>query len=138
MPINIQLDRERRRLFCTFSGFRPRLLSRHIAAAYPKRVIDPKAIRHVPPALMRFDAETLEPDLDGGRSHISYAEPIAMTVAGADEDEYVCTFSPEVGLRIYPAEDVNRMLCHAESPKLMHWEDSHFRPEPAHISFVER
>jgi hypothetical protein len=87
---------------------------------------------------MRFDAQTLKPDADGDRTHISYAEPIAMAVAGDGDAEYVCTFSPEVGLRIYLADDLNHMLCHAESPALMHWEDSHFRPEPAHLSFISR
>jgi hypothetical protein len=138
LPINIQLDSTGQRLFCTFSGFRPRLLSQHIARAYPERAVDPQRIRYVPPVLMRFDARTLEPDIDGSRTHISYAEPIAMAVAGDDSGEYVCTFSPDVGLRIYPADDLNHMLCHAESPALMHWEDSHFRPEPAHLVFVRR
>ena len=41
LPINIELDPAKQRLFCTFSGFRPRLLSRHLAAAYPKRAVDP-------------------------------------------------------------------------------------------------
>lgn len=138
LPINIQLDSTRQRLFCTFSGFRPRLLPRHIAQAYPGRVVDPQNIRYVPPVLMRFDAQTLQPDADGSRTHISYAEPIAMAVVGDGDTEYICTFSPEVGLRIYLADDLNHMLCHAESPALMHWQDSHFRPEPAHLSFVPR
>jgi hypothetical protein len=138
LPINIQLDPRRRRLFCSFSGFRPRLLPRHVAAAYPERLCDVAAMRHVPPLLMRFDADTLEPDDDGGRTHVSYAEPIAMTVAGDGEQDYVCTFSPEAGLRIYHADDLNRMVCHAESPALAHWRDSHFRPEPAHMLHVPR
>ncbi len=138
LPINIELDPAKRRLFCTFSGFRPRLLSRHIAAAYPNRVVDPATIRNVPPLLMRFNAATLEPEYDQNRGHLSYAEPIAMTVAGDGNTDYVCTFSPEVGLRIYLADDLNHMVCYAESPSLMHWRDSHFRPEPAHMQFVHR
>jgi hypothetical protein len=138
LPINIQLDPSRRRLFCTFSGFRPRLLPQHVASAYPDRVVDLEDIRYVPPLLMRFDATTLEPEDDGTRSHLSYAEPIAMTVAGDGTTDYVCTFSPEIGLRIYFADDLTRMICHAESPSLMHWQDTHFRPEPAHLQFVSR
>jgi hypothetical protein len=138
LPINIELDPSGRRLFCTFSGLRPRLLPRHIAEAYPDRITDPSMIRYVPPVLMRFDAETLEPELDGSRSHISYAEPMAMTVVGDGARDYVCTFSPEVGLRIYLADDLTHMVCRAESPSLLHWQDTHFRPEPAHMSFVHR
>ncbi|WP_410574311.1 M67 family metallopeptidase [Amycolatopsis sp. cmx-4-61] len=122
LPINIQLDPAGRRLFCSFSGFRPRLLPRHIAGAYPGRVVELDTIRHVPPLLMRLDAATLEPDSDGGRGHLSYAEPIAMIVAGdgaaASGHDYVCTFSPEIGLRIYDADDLGHMLCHAEAPQL--------------------
>lgn len=136
LPINIDLEPAGRHLFCTFAGFRPRLLSRHIAAAYPERVIDPGQIRYVPPLLMRFDARTLEPDIDKGRGHLSYTEPIAMTVIGDARASYVCTFSPEFGLRIYEAGDLSHMICHAVSPQLMHWRDGHFRPEPAHIGFV--
>jgi hypothetical protein len=138
LPINIQLDASRRRLFCSFSGFRPRLLPRHIADAYSNRIVDPDAIRYVPPVIMRLDAQTLRPDVSGRRSHISYAEPMAMTLAGSDDQEYVCTFSPEVGLRIYDADDLGTLLCHAESPQLMNWRDSHFRPDPAHMVFVPR
>ncbi len=139
LPINIQLDQRRERLFCSFSGFRPRLLPEHVASAYGDRVVDRTTIRAVPPALIRFDAKTLEPDTNGtNRSHISYAEPMAMTVAGDDDHSYVCTFSPAIGLRIYPADDLTRMICHAESPSLGHWRDSHFRPDPAHLCFVAR
>lgn len=136
LPINIELDPSGRRLFCTFSGFRPRLLPRHIAEAYADRAVDPAVTRWVPPALMRFDAETLEPEVDGDRGHITYAEPMAMTVAGDGETDYVCTFSPQAGLRVFLADDLTRLVCHAESPSLMHWRDSHFRPEPAHLAFV--
>ena len=138
LPINIQLDPQRRRLFCTFSGFRPRLLSRYIAASYPGRVVAPESARYVPPVLMRFDASTLEPEYDGRRGHLSYTEPIAMTVTGDGHEDYVCTFSPEVGLRVYSADDLTHMIFRAESPSLMHWEDSHFRTEPAHLQFVPR
>jgi crotonyl-CoA reductase len=138
LPINIQLDPGGKRLFCTFSGFRPRLLSRHIGAGYPDRVVDHDDIRFVPPLLLRLDAATLQPDVDGSRGHLSYGEPIAMDVVGDEGANYACTFSPEIGLRIYPAEDLGRMICHAESPSLIHWEDSHFRPDPAHLVFVAR
>ncbi len=138
LPINIQLDPSRQRLFCSFSGFRPRLLPRHIAAAYPDRLVDIDTIRYVPPLLMRLDAATLQPDATGGRGHLSYAEPMAMVVAGDGNQDYVCTFSPEIGLRIYDADDLAHLLCHAESPRLMHWKDSHFRPDPAHLAFVPR
>jgi hypothetical protein len=138
LPINIQLDPRRERLFCSFSGFRPRLLPEHVAAAYPDRVVDRDIIRSVPPVLIRLDAETLQPDSEGTRSHISYAEPMAMVVAGDGVTDYVCTFSPSVGLRIYLADDLSRMICHAESPSLGHWRDTHFRPEPAHLAFVAR
>ncbi len=137
LPINIQLDSARRRLFCSFSGFRPRLLPEHIARAYPARVVEPPTAGFVPPALIRFDAETLELDSNGsGRGHVAYAEPMAMTVAGDGDSDYVCTFSPEVGLRVYDADDLDRLVFRAESPRLMSWGDTHFRPEPAHISFV--
>jgi hypothetical protein len=136
LPINIQLDPTGRRLFCSFSGFRPRLLPEHIARAYPSRVVDTPTAGFVPPALIRFDADTLTLDTDKNRGHIAYAEPMAMTVAGDGDHDYVCTFSPEVGLRVYHADDLNRLVFRAESPQLMAWGDTHFRPEPAHISFI--
>jgi hypothetical protein len=136
LPINIQLDPGRRRLFCSFSGFRPRLLPDHVARAYPGRVTDAATAGFVPPALIRFDAETLELDTDGSRGHIAYAEPMAMTVAGDGDRDYVCTFSPEHGLRVYLADDLDRLVVRAESPQLLSWGDTHFRPEPAHISFI--
>lgn len=138
LPINIELDASRRRLFCTFAGFRPRLLPMHVAAAYKGKAVNPAGIRYVPPLLMRFDAATLEPEYDGRRSYLSYAEPVAMTVVGDGPESYVLTFSPEVGLRIYPADDLSYMTCHASSAQLMNWEDSHFRPEPAHMGFIYR
>ena len=136
LPINIALDASRQRLFCSFSGFRPRLLPRHIAQAYRERVIDPQRIRYVPPLLMRMDATTLEPDYSKRRDYLSYAEPMAMCVVGDVARGYVCTFSPEIGLRIYRADDLSHMVGHAVSAQLHHWKDSHFRPEPAHLVFV--
>ena len=136
LPINIELDPRGEFLFCSFSGFRPRLLPRHVARAYPNVHVDPQAIRYVPPLLMRMRADTLEVDHRPDRRHLSYAEPIAMTVVGGEHGSYVCTFSPEVGLRIYPAEDLSRMVCHAVAPELMNWRDTHFRPDPAHMKFV--
>lgn len=138
LPINMQLDRRRERLFCTFSGFHPRLLPRHIAKAYPDLTVDPKGVRFVPPLLMRFKADTLEPDYDPHRRHLSYSEPVAIAVIGGDWTDYVCTFAPEIGLRVYPADDLTRMVCHAVSPCLMNWKDTHFRPEPAHMQFIPR
>jgi hypothetical protein len=99
-------------------------------------VVNVPTAGYVPPALIRFDAQTLELDRDGGRGHVAYAEPMAMTVAGDSEDTYVCTFSPEVGLHVYRADDLERLVFRAESPQLMSWGDTHFRPEPAHISFI--
>jgi hypothetical protein len=136
LPINIQLDPARRRLFCSFSGFRPRLLPNHIAQAYPARAVDAATAGFVPPALIRFDAKTLELDCDNGRGHVAYAEPMAMTVAGEGDKDFVCTFSPELGLRVYYADDLDRLAFRAESPNLMSWGYTHFRPEPAHISFI--
>jgi hypothetical protein len=117
-----------------------RVQAKASAAAHRPRLPGPGGQRpdgrYVPPALIRFDAQTLELDRDGGRGHVAYAEPMAMTVAGDSEDTYVCTFSPEVGLRVYRADDLERLVFRAESPQLMSWGDTHFRPEPAHISFI--
>jgi len=137
LPINIQLDYRRKRLFCSFSGFRPRLLPRHIARAYPEMAVDPLKIRYVPPLLMRFDADTLLPQYDKDRTYLSYTEPMAFCIAGNDLHEYVCTFSTETGLRIYRADDLSRVICHAVSPLLMNWKDTHFRPDPAHMVFAQ-
>lgn len=137
LPINIQLDASRRWLYCTFNGFHPRLLPRHIAAAYADRVasnID--EIRLIPSAMMRLDAETLRPDYDTSRTYISYGEPVAMTVVGDRDYGYVCSFSPEEGLKVYRAGDFTQLVCHAISHELLHWEDTHFRPDPAHMVFV--
>lgn len=138
LPINIETDPKRRRLFCTFGGFRPRLLSRYIADAYPTRVVEPSRASYVPPLLMRLDASTLQPDHDKHRGYLSYSEPVAIAVAGDGTTDYVCTFSPQIGLRIYLADDLTRMVCQAESPNLIHWQDTHFRPDPAHMQFAQR
>ena len=138
LPINIELDASKKHLFCSFAGFHPRLLPKHIATAYAGKTVNPDRIRHVPPLLMRFDAQTLEPAYGKQRDYLSYAEPIAMCVVGEASKGWVCTFSPEVGLRIYRADDLSHMVTHAVSAQLQHWEDTHFRPDPAHMVFVPR
>ena len=138
LPINIQLDTSRKALFCTFSGFRPRLLPRHIAQAYPGRVVDANSVYYVPPALIRLGAESMKPDFRESLSHISYAEPIAMCVVGSVENGFVCTFSPELGLRVYRASDLSRMVAHVTAHPIWHFAHTHFRPTPAHMKFVAR
>ncbi len=138
LPINIELDSSRRALYCTFNGFHPRLLPRHIAAAYPDQVIDRRDLRPVPSVMMRLDAETLRPDYDRRRGYISYGEPVAMSVVGDRDNGYVCTFSPTEGLKVRRAGDFNEMVCHAMSHELLRWENTHFRPDPAHMVFVPR
>jgi hypothetical protein len=137
MPINLQLDSSKQRVFCSFAGFKPRLLPRHIAAAYRALAAEYSDIRFVPPALIRLDARTLEVDHQRDRSHISYSEPVAFTlIAGEDSRDYIVTFSTENGLRFYAADDLTRMLAHASSAQLHTWRDSHLRPEPAHLVHV--
>jgi hypothetical protein len=93
----------------------------------------------VPPALIRLDATRLRPDVRGSSlSHISYAEPIAMCVVGGVDDGYVCTFSPELGLRVYLAGDLSRMVAHVTAHPIWNCGDTHFRPAPAHMEFVQR
>jgi hypothetical protein len=138
LPINIELDGPRKLLFCSFAGFHPRLLPRHIAAAYPNIAVNPQRIRYVPPLLMRFNAETLEPEYERDRSYLSYAEPVAFAAAGEGSKDYICTFSTEIGLRVYAAHDFSCILCHGVSPHLMNWRDTHFRPDPAHMAFTRR
>jgi hypothetical protein len=138
LPINVHLDSARERAFCSFAGFHPRLLPRHVAAAYPEHVADLSEIRFVPPLLMRFDAATLKPDVDSKRRHLSYAESIAFTVIGGDHADYVCTFAPDVGLRVYDANDLSTMVATALSAELMTYRDTHFRPTPAHMQFIPR
>ncbi len=135
LPINIELSADRRSIFCSFSGFQPRLLPRHIADAYPGRAVRAANQRYVPALLMRMSADTLEPEYDDTRGYMSYAEPVADAVVGGDT-QYACTFSPEIGLRIYRADNLNHMVATAVSAELHHWQDSHFRPDPAHMVFV--
>ncbi len=136
LPINIELDESREFVFCTFAGVRPRLLSKHLAAAYPDRCVDASSIWYVPPLLMRLDAKTLRPTYSARRDYLSYAEPVAMCVIGRVGEGYVCTFSPELGLRIYRSDDLSEMVAHVMCHPIWHCGDAHFRPEPAHMSFV--
>jgi hypothetical protein len=138
LPINIELDSSREFLFCSFAGFHPRLLPKHIVDTYAQKAVDPNRIRYVPPLVMRLDAKSLTPTYSKRRDYLSYAEPIAMCVVGNGDEGWLCTFSPEVGLRIYRAGDLTRMVAHAVSAQLHHWEDTHFRPDPAHMVFVPR
>ena len=118
LPINVHLDSSRQRLFCSFAGFHPRLLPRHVANAYRGLVADLSEIQFIPPLLMRFDAATLEPDIDPKRRHLSYSESIAFCVVGGDKTEYICTFAPDVGLRIYQADDLTRAARSTPQPWL--------------------
>jgi hypothetical protein len=136
LPINIQLDSSGSVVFCTFAGFRPRLLPAHIARAYPNRTADPSSIYYVPPALIRLKAASLAPDLRDPLSHISYAEPMALAVVGSVDSGYACTFSPELGLRVYRAANLSHMLAHVTAHPVWHSGDTHFRPAPAHMEFV--
>lgn len=136
LPINIQLDSARERVFCSFAGFHPRLLPKHVARAYDGHVADVRQIRFVPPLLMRFDAACLKPDIDSKRRHLSYAESIAFTVIKGGRTDYVCTFAPDVGLRVYEADDLTTMVATALSAELMTYRETHFRPTPAHMEFV--
>jgi hypothetical protein len=136
LPINIQLDASGEHLFCTFSGLRPRLLSKHVVDAYPDLAVDPQSIRFVPPLLMRLDAKTLQPPRDKRRNYLSYWEPIAMTVVGDFETGYVCTFSPDEGLHIYRANDLTMAVCTVMAHDILHYKETHFRPEPAHMVFI--
>jgi hypothetical protein len=99
LPINIELDGPRKRLFCSFAGSHPRLLPRHIAAAYPNIAVNPQRIRYVPPLLMRFDAETLEPEYERDRSYLSYAEPVAFAAAGDGSKDYIWGYTREAAIR---------------------------------------
>jgi hypothetical protein len=137
LPINIELNSNKEFLFCSFAGFRPRLLPKHVARAYGDAVVDVRRIRHVPPLLMRFHARDLSPDYDNDRTYLSYTEPIAFAVAGNAPDEFVWTFSPETGLKLYRSHDLSQVVCHAISPYLMNWRDSHFRPDPAHMVYLQ-
>ncbi len=66
---------------------------------------------------------------------MSYAEPIAISVVGDGARAFICTFSPEIGLRVYPSDDLQRVVAHAVSARLHTWKDSHFRPDPPHMLF---
>jgi Retinal pigment epithelial membrane protein len=66
LPINIQVDRSAEALYCSFSGFRPRLLPRHVYKAYSDIAVDPARIRYVPPLIMRVDGGTLQPSKERG------------------------------------------------------------------------
>jgi len=136
LPINLSLDSTRERLFGSFSGFRPRLLPAHVHGAYPGIGVDPRTIRYVPPLLMRFDARTLRPDRTADGGYLSYAEPVAMTVMGGSGGDYVATFAPESGIRVYHADNLNEVVCQAICHELWSYQDSHFRPDPAHMIFV--
>jgi hypothetical protein len=136
LPINIQLDESRKQLYCNFSGFHPRLLSSHIARAYPGMVVDHEKVGEVPPLLMRFDARRLEPHFEADSAHMSYKEPLAMTVIGDLDHGWVCTFSPALGLRVYRANDLTRTVCTARAPELALAAEAQFRPQPPHMMFV--
>lgn len=136
LPINLDIEPSGEYVFASFSGFHPRLLPKHVADAYPDRVIDMSNVRYIPPLLMRLRADTLEPDYDSRRSYLSYAEPVAMAVVGDAARSFVCTFSPEIGLRVYPSDDLQRVVAHAVTARLHTWGDSHFRPDPPHMLFA--
>jgi hypothetical protein len=111
-------------------------MSRHVAEAYPTRRVDALSIWYVPPVLMRLDAKTLQPEYSGGRDYLSYAEPVAMCTIGPVGDGFVCTFSPELGLRIYRSDDLSEMVAHVTCHPIWQCGETHFRPEPAHMSFL--
>jgi len=136
LPINVQVDASQQAVYCSFAGFRPRLLPQHVYAAYADIAVDPARVRYVPPLIMRLDAQTLKPQKVKGRGHITYAEPLAMTVIGDCESGYLCTFSPEQGLRVLHAGDMNRVTAYAVNHELWHWNDLHFRPDPPHMIHV--
>lgn len=136
LPINLSLGSDGRRVFASFAGFRPRLLSQHIVAAYPDLAISARDAGYAPPLLMRLDARTLQPDYSTPHA-LSYAEPIAFTLLpAAGRDDYVCTVSSELGLRIYDADDLSAVICEATAHQLGTWGDTHFRTDPAHVEFI--
>ena len=61
---------------------------------------------------------------------------LALDVQSVDALRYTVRTSPEEGLKVYRAGDFNDMVCHAISHELLHWQDTHFRPDPAHMVFV--
>jgi len=136
LPINLDISPSREHVFASFSGFHPRLLPKKVADAYPSRLASMADMRYVPPLLMRLRADTLEPDVDRQRSYLSYAEPVAMAVVGDLARSFVCTFSPETGLRVYPTDDLQHVVAHAVSARLHSWKDTHFHPDPPHMVFA--
>jgi hypothetical protein len=138
LPINIEIDGAGKHLYCTFAGFRPRLLPAHVASAYTDRVVEAAEIRDVPSLLMRFDADTLEPTTAADRSYLSYNESLAIAVVGDTPSGHVLSFSPEFGLRIYQAADLSRLVAHGIGHEMWHVGDTHFRTAPAHMAFVPR
>lgn len=136
LPINIEIDESKEALYCSFSGFRPRLLPRHVFSAYSDIAVDPSSIRYVPPLIMRLDARTLQPQTVAFRGHLAYAEPLAMSVIGDCDSGYLCTFSPEQGFRILHAADMNRVVGYAMNHELWQWNDTHFRPDPPHMVHI--
>lgn len=136
LPINIETTPDGESVYCSFAGFRPRLLPRHVAAAYPGAVVDVARVRYVPPLIMRLDGKTLQPQRVPGRGHLTYAEPIATSLIGDADSGYLCTFSPEQGLRVLRAGDLNRIVAHAVNHELWYWSDTHFRPDPSHMVHV--
>ena len=87
---------------------------------------------------MRFDAARLEPDYDSKRRHLSYAESVAFTLVEGSGTDFICTFSPDVGLRIYDSDDLTTMVGYAVAADLMTYRDTHYRPMPAHMQFIPR
>ena len=132
LPINIQLDPSRKRLFCSFSGFRPRLLPRHIASAYPERVVD--AAKH---AVHTAGADPVRRG-NARTRHRRPARPHLVRRADGDDgrrdgtSDYVCTFSPEVGLGSTTRRPrPNDLPCRV--PRLMSWRDTHSSRARAHL-----
>lgn len=136
LPINVQLDSSGESLFCSFAGFRPRLLPRHVLRAYGARAADMCDVRFVPPLIMRLDPKTLSPQRMANRGHLAYSEPLAMTVVGDADSGFLCTFSPEQGLRILRAGDMNVIEAYATNHELWSCGEAHFRPDPPHMTFV--
>jgi Retinal pigment epithelial membrane protein len=136
LPINVNLDASGQSLFCSFAGFRPRLLPQHVLQAYKGRAVDMSHVRFVPPLIMKLDPNTLRPQRMANRGHLAYSEPLAMTVVGDSEAGFLCTFSPEQGLRILRAGDMNVVEAYATNHELWSCGETHFRPDPPHMTFV--
>lgn len=136
LPINVQLDASGQSLFCSFAGFRPRLLPKHVLRAYGAHAVDMSGVRFVPPLIMRLDPKTMSPQRVANRGHLTYSEPLAMTVVGDTDTGFLCTFSPEQGFRILRAGDMNVIEAYATNHELWSCGETHFRPDPPHMSFV--